>query len=167
MAGFVSRKSADRWNRTASIVEGGGAGWHHVPGLYRPPQGQGGGGAGANIIIARVQEEVDHTMATFDATVAAVMLGTGPAVDTVIEVDNFDSGLIDEAAVGNITGAYRDPGTTGEEVFILLKGMNIMCIQGGDNRWKVFQAGGVFDPDDVGGGGGGPSVFSFVTGLGI
>jgi hypothetical protein len=42
MAGFVSRKSADRWNRTASIVEGGGAGWHHVPGLYRPPQGSSG-----------------------------------------------------------------------------------------------------------------------------
>jgi hypothetical protein len=42
MAGFVSRKSADRWNRTASIVEGGGAGWRRVPGLYRPPQGSRG-----------------------------------------------------------------------------------------------------------------------------
>jgi hypothetical protein len=144
MAKFVSDKSAARWNRTADIVDGNGAGNRFLRGPYRTPQG---GGGGVNIIVARAQENVDHTMAVFDATVAAVLLGSGPAVDTEIEVDNFDSGEIDEAAVGNITGAYRATGLTGEEVFILLKGMNVMCFQGNDERWKIFQAGAAFNEE--------------------
>jgi hypothetical protein len=43
MAGFVKRESAQRWNRAAGIVEAAGAGSHFVKGLYRPPQGGGGG----------------------------------------------------------------------------------------------------------------------------
>jgi hypothetical protein len=35
MAGYVSRKSADRWNNAARIVEAGGAGNRFVPGKYR------------------------------------------------------------------------------------------------------------------------------------
>lgn len=38
MAGYISRKSADRWNRAAGIVEGAGAGSHFVRGLYRQPK---------------------------------------------------------------------------------------------------------------------------------
>jgi hypothetical protein len=43
MAGFVKRESAQRWNRAAGIVEAAGAGSRFVKGLYRPPQGGGGG----------------------------------------------------------------------------------------------------------------------------
>jgi hypothetical protein len=42
MAKWVSNRSAERWNKTASIVEGGGAGWYRVPGKYRPPRKVGG-----------------------------------------------------------------------------------------------------------------------------
>lgn len=38
MAGYVSRKSADRWNSAARIVEAGGAGNRFVPGMYREPR---------------------------------------------------------------------------------------------------------------------------------
>jgi hypothetical protein len=119
--------------------------------MLRANQRYGGGGGGANIIVARVQQAVTEIDDVFDATVAAVMLGTGPAVDTEIEVDNLDSGLIDEDHVGNIEGAYRATGTTGEEVFILLKGMTVYCFQGNDGRWKVFQSGGAFSITEGGG----------------
>jgi hypothetical protein len=115
--------------------------------MLRRYQRFGGGGGGINIIVARVQENVDHTMATFTATCAAVWLGSGPAIDDEITVDNFDSGAIDEAAVGNIEGEYRSssPDLTGEEVFILLKGMNCMCFQKIGGNWQIFQAGGAFN----------------------
>ena len=160
MAGFLKKSQRTRWDNAASIVEGGGAGWRRVPGIYREPRGAGGGGI--NIIVARAQENVDHTMAVFDATVAAVFLGTGPAVDTVITVDNFDSGKIDEAAVGDILGAYRAVGLTGEEVFILLKGMNCMCFEKTDGNWQIFQAGGAFNDTAVG-----DTVSPFSPGLGV
>ena len=35
MAGYVSRKSAARWNNAARIVENNGAGNRFVPGMYR------------------------------------------------------------------------------------------------------------------------------------
>jgi hypothetical protein len=125
--------------------------------MLRANQRYGGGGGGANIIVARVQEPVGETDDTFTATVAGVLLGTGPAVDTEIEVDNLDSGLINESFGGNITGAYRAAGTEGEEVFILLKGMTVYCFQGSDGRWKVFQAGGAFSDSEGGGGVGAPA----------
>jgi len=118
---------------------------NNMLGMLQRYQRFGGGGGGINIIVARVQEPVDSTTATFAATCAAVWLGTGPAIDDGITVDNFDSGEIDEAASGNIEGAYRATGLTGEEVFILLKGMNIMCFQKSDGNWQVFQAGGAFN----------------------
>jgi hypothetical protein len=108
-------------------------------------KGKAGQGGGINWIVARVQENVDHTMATFSATIAKVILGTADAIDTEITVENLDSGLIDEAAVGNIEGEYRAVGTTGEEVFILLKGMTIYCLQGNDTKWYVIQSGGAFN----------------------
>lgn len=120
-------------------------------------KGRAGQGAGANIIVARVQEPVTEIDNVFQATVTEVVLGTGPAVDTEIEVDNLDSGLINESFVGNITGAYRAAGTEGEEVFILLKGMTVYCFQGSDGRWKVFQAGGAFSDSEGGGGVGAPA----------
>lgn len=125
--------------------------------------GSGPAGGGMNIIVARVQEPVTSTMEEFDATAAAVVLGTGPAVDTPIVVDNLNAGLINESAVGNITGAYRAAGTVGEEVFVFLKGMTIYCLQGTGGRWKVFQGGGAFE-DTVEGG---PGVFSLLSGLGV
>lgn len=158
MAGFLKKSQQSRWNNAASIVEGGGAGWRRVPGVYRQPQS-----AGVNIIVARVQANVDSINATFSATVAALVLGTGPAVDDEITVRNLNAGLINEAAVGNITGAYRAGGTTAEEVFVLLKGMTIFCFQGADSNWYAFQAGGAFlDEDAVDP----PSSFGLFGGLG-
>ena len=113
--------------------------------MLRRYQRFGGGGGGANWIVARVQENVDHTMATFAGTVAKIILGSGPAIDTEVDIENLDSGLIDEAAVGNIEGEYRAVGTTGEEVFILLKGMTIYCLQGNDSKWYVINSGGAFN----------------------
>jgi|JI10StandDraft_1071094.scaffolds.fasta_scaffold168545_3 hypothetical protein len=118
---------------------------NNMLGMLQRYQRFGGGGGGINIIVARVQENVDHTMDTFAATIAKVILGTADAIDTEITVENLDSGLIDEAAVGNIEGEYRAVGTTGEEVFILLKGMTIYCLQGNDSKWYVVQSGGAFN----------------------
>jgi hypothetical protein len=136
--------------------------------MLRANQRYGGGGGGANIIVARVQEPVGETDDTFTATVAEVVLGTAPAIDTEITVKNLNSGLINEAFVGNITGAYRAAGTEGEEVFVLLKGMTIYCIKDSEDGWRVWQSGGALSNSEGGGGGGGPvSPFVFIAGLGV
>jgi hypothetical protein len=106
--------------------------------------GGGGGGAGVNLVMVRVQENVDATMKQFDATSAKVMLGTGPSVNTEMVIDNMDAGVPDEDAVGNITGPYpdHDDPAEGEQVFVLLKGMYVLTYQGTDGRWNALQAGG-------------------------
>jgi hypothetical protein len=143
MAGFVKRESAQRWNRAAGIVEAAGAGSRFVQQTYRPPQG-GGGGAGINLVMVRVQENVDETMKQFDATLAKVMLGTGPALNDAMVIDNMDAGVPDEAAVGDITGPYPDydDAAEGDQVFVLLKGMYVLAYQSADGRWNALQAGG-------------------------
>jgi hypothetical protein len=151
MAGFVSRKSADRWNRTASIVEGGGAGWHHVPGLYRPPQGQGGGGGDTIIVIARATADVTASDVTFSAKIKATICGTPQTFDADITVENLAPG---DFTTPTVSGNYVTTST--ENVFLLLEGMNFIAVKSNTDTasfpdsgapktgWFILQAPGVF-----------------------
>jgi hypothetical protein len=152
MAGFVKRSSAERWNRTAAIVEGL-PGSHRVPGPYRPPQGAGGGGGGGElvIVIARATADVAATASTFAAKIKATISGPPQTFDADITVENFNPG---DFTTPTVAGDYVTTST--DNVFLLLEGMNFFAIKANTDSvsfpasgapktgWFIFQAPGVF-----------------------
>jgi hypothetical protein len=150
MAGFVKRESAQRWNRAAGIVEGGGAGSHFVPQTYRPPQG-GGGGGDIVIIIARATADVTAADSTFSAKIKATICGTPQTFDADITVENLAPG---DFTTPTVSGDYLVTST--DNVFLLLEGMNFIAVKANTDSvsfpnsgaektgWFILQAPGVF-----------------------
>lgn len=150
MAKFVSEKSEQRWNRTADIVDGNGAGNRFVRGPYRPPQG-GGGGSDTVIVIARATADVAATDTTFAAKIKATIAGPAQTFDADITVENFNPG---DFTTPTVAGDYVTTST--DNVFLLLEGMNFLAIKANTDAdsfpasgapktgWFIFQAPGVF-----------------------
>jgi hypothetical protein len=155
MAKFVSDKSADRWNRTADIVSGGGAGNRFVRGPYRPPQG--GGGSDTVIVIARATADVGAADASFTAKIKATIAGPPQTFDEEITVENLQPG---DYLGPTVTGNYRpsNPPTApnNDHVFVLLEGHNFIAVKANTDSvswpsayalktgWFILQAPGTY-----------------------
>ena len=152
MAKFVSDKSADRWNRTADIVDGNGAGSRFIKGLYREPKG-GGGGSDTVIVIARATADVAATDTTFSAKIKATLAGPPQVFDTTITVENLAPG---DYTTPTVAGDYVTTST--DNVFLLLEGMNFIAVKSNTDSvsfpssgapktgWFIIQAPGTYVP---------------------
>jgi len=123
MAGLIGKKFADRLRKVAAIVEGGGAGSHRVPGVYRTPQKLGGGGDTV-IVIARATADVTDADGTFTAKIKATICGTPQTFDEEITVENLAPG---DYETPTVSGDYLP--ATAENVFLLLEGMNFIAVK--------------------------------------
>lgn len=151
MAKFVSEKSEQRWNRTADIVDGNGAGNRFVRGQYRPPQG--GGGSDTVIVIARATADVAATDTTFSAKIKATLAGPPQVFDTTITVENLAPG---DYTTPTVSGDYVTTST--DNVFLLLEGMNFIAVKSNTDSvsfpasgapktgWFIIQAPGTYVP---------------------
>jgi hypothetical protein len=154
MAGFVKRSSAQRWNRTASIVEAAGAGSHFVRGIYRQPMRPGSvcedlgdlqpgsyrGIAGATtapgetgpVIVTGCEDEVtidavNHSGCTF-------YLGDRITVN------------VDPCCVAHFTGcsccgsSHEPPGCCEISIAICIAGeLKVLSVDGGSYTWDVSE----------------------------
>ena len=100
MAGFVKRSSAQRWNRTAGIVEAAGAGSHFVRGIYRQPMRPGS-----------VCEELGDLQPGSYPAVAGATIAAGASGSVV-----YDGGIyqaINQSAcpvrIGDLVGLHVSP----------------------------------------------------------
>lgn len=149
MPKWVGNNSERRWNNAASIVEGGGAGWRKVPGIYREPRGAVGGET--IIVIARATADVTAASQTFAAKIKATISGTPQTFDADITVENLAPG---DYVTPTITGNYLP--TTTENVFLLLAGMNFIAVKANTDTtswpdagahktgWFILQAPGTY-----------------------
>ncbi len=111
------------------------------------------GGGGANIAIARCQQNVTHLDDTFDATIGAVITGQATILQDIV-VHNLRVGQLQPDFSGSVVAGY--PGILSENIFVLVKGQFVIVVQREDGEWQILQSGAVYNSSALESGGGGP-----------